>query len=89
MLIKDLLKQFNLNLDLTDDVLNIEITGDYTTYQLLKDEEGEYYYFKDDTHELIIDENNFNETIVFTTVIDDRTSHAQIYNSFGGMIGHS
>lgn len=89
MLIKDLLKQFNLNLELPDEVLNIEITGNYDTYQLLKDKEGEYHYFKDDTHEVIIDENNFNETIIFTTVLDDTTTHAQIYNSFGGMIARS
>ena len=66
MIIKDLLEKFDLFLKLSDEILNMEVEGNYESYSTEKFEDDTFYRFEDDLHEILLSET-VQEMLWYTT----------------------
>lgn len=89
MKIKDLLNQFDLFLKISDEVMELEIEGDFKSYSTMKDDEfgHTYYVFEDSNHRVELSETNYNCMLVYSTFLDSESpAHVVCYNDLGGIV---
>lgn len=89
MKISDLLNQFDLFLKISDEVMELEVEGNYTSYTTYKDEEFNhtYYVFEDNNHRVELSETNDKCMLVYSTFPDrDSPAYVICYNDLGGIV---
>ena len=89
MKIKDLLNQFDLFLKISDEVMELEVEGEYESYTTMKDDEfgHTYYVFEDNNHHVELSETNGSCMLVYSTFPDkDSPAHVVCYDEFGGIV---
>ena len=87
--IKDLLNQFELFLKISDEVLDLEVEGEYISYTTEKDDElgHVYYVFEDSNHRVELSETNGRCMLVYSTFVDrDAPAHVKCYDNLGGIV---
>lgn len=89
MKVQDLLDQFDLFLKISDEVLELEVEGEYNSYSTYNDEEfgHVYYVFEDNNHRIELSETNYDCMLMYSTFPSpELPAHVICYNDLGGMV---
>ena len=92
MKIKELLNQFELFLKISNEVMELEVEGDFKSYTTIIDEEfgHTYYVFEDNNHRVELSETNDRCMLVYSEFPNpDAPAYVLCYDSFGGLVSMS
>ena len=89
MKIKELLNKFNLDLDLSENVLNLDFEGTFSKCSKKEDENGTYYIFEDDLHHIVINENSRRPITYLKFLKKGIGPISERYNSEGARVAFS
>ena len=90
--IKDLLNQFDLFLKISDEVMELEVEGNFKSYTTEKDDEfGHIYYvFEDSNHRVELSETNYNCMLMYSTFpSSDAPAYVERYDNLGCLVSMS
>lgn len=86
--IRSILNNLELFLKLPDNLLDLEVTGNYTSYTTEKDDDGvhTYYVLSDDLHEIMLCETNDDAMLTYAeSPVKGAAALVVSYNCFGGI----
>ena len=92
MKVRDLLNQFDLFLKISDEVMEIEIEGDFESYSIEHDDEFDhtYYVFEDNNHHVELSETNDKSMLCYATFPEPNAPwYVLYYNALGFLVARS